>query len=379
MASAATERRAAGNPLPDTRLPSTASIAVARTDSLVCPPEASPPPKPQMRPEANPLGPPRQVRSRHHLRPPRRQHPDRLPGVPRHKCSATTSASTASPKNAKLSLSTAGACSWAQDRCVSARSSKRRSTNTCPNRSPNTTADRSGSINAPLEVCRVLKVTAKKARIACARPVHHLAAPGGAGGRGSPGTVSSGRTRSRKRPDLVAPSSGHSGMATQRVPGDPRPQPRPASSTLRCARILAERQRRVRPAEPECVAERDLHVLLPRLVRHVVEVALGIGRLVVDRRRQDPVMKGEHGGNGLDAPAAPSRCPVIDLVEETASLCACSPNTRLIARVSNLSLYCVEVPWALMYPTAAGSSPASRRAAAIARAAPSPWGSGAVM
>ena len=47
-------------------------------------------------------------------------------------------------------------------------------------------------------------------------------------------------------------------------------------------------------------------------------------------------------------PAPPSRCPVIDLVDEIASLRACSPKQRLIASVSSLSLYGVEVPWALM-------------------------------
>ncbi len=43
-----------------------------------------------------------------------------------------------------------------------------------------------------------------------------------------------------------------------------------------------------------------------------------------------------------------------DFVEETASLHACSPNTSLIAFVSAASLYGVEVPWALMYPTRSG-------------------------
>ena len=43
------------------------------------------------------------------------------------------------------------------------------------------------------------------------------------------------------------------------------------------------------------------------------------------------------------------------------------PKTRLMAIVSNLSLYGVDVPWALMYPTSEASSPASRTASAIAR------------
>ena len=47
-------------------------------------------------------------------------------------------------------------------------------------------------------------------------------------------------------------------------------------------------------------------------------------------------------------PAAPSRWPVIDLVDEIASLRACSPKQRLDGQRLELSLYGVEVPWALM-------------------------------
>src|SRR5205814_1648437 len=43
-------------------------------------------------------------------------------------------------------------------------------------------------------------------------------------------------------------------------------------------------------------------------------------------------------------------CPVIDLVELTASALACAPNTALIALVSLASLNGVEVPWPLTYP-----------------------------
>jgi len=48
------------------------------------------------------------------------------------------------------------------------------------------------------------------------------------------------------------------------------------------------------------------------------------------------------------APAAPSRCPVMDFVELMQSRRACSPKTVWIAIVSYLSLSGVEVPWALM-------------------------------
>ena len=102
------------------------------------------------------------------------------------------------------------------------------------------------------------------------------------------------------------------------------------------------------PPKPNALRQRDLDVLLARLVRDVVEVAVGIGRLVVDGRRQHPVVEGQHGGDGLDAARGAEQVPVIDLVDETASRRACSPKTRLMASVSNLSLYGVEVPWALM-------------------------------
>src|SRR3989304_2381313 len=77
-------------------------------------------------------------------------------------------------------------------------------------------------------------------------------------------------------------------------------------------------------------------------------------------------------------PAPPSRWPVMDLVELTATLEACSPNARLTATVSMASPSGVEVPWALTYPTCCGCTLASRRAAHITRKAPSPspagWG-----
>ena len=48
-------------------------------------------------------------------------------------------------------------------------------------------------------------------------------------------------------------------------------------------------------------------------------------------------------------PAPPSKCPVIDLVELTTSVRACSPNTALIASVSFLSPSGVDVPWAFIF------------------------------
>ena len=76
------------------------------------------------------------------------------------------------------------------------------------------------------------------------------------------------------------------------------------------------------------------------------------------------------------APAAPSRCPSIDFGAVTS---AWSPMAALIAIASATSPVGVEVACAFTETTSAGSSPASRSASVIARAAPLPLGSGAVM
>src|SRR3712207_8509282 len=69
------------------------------------------------------------------------------------------------------------------------------------------------------------------------------------------------------------------------------------------------------------------------------------------------------------APAAPSMCPVHDLVELTLRSAACEPKTALIALVSFRSLAGVEVPCALMYWTSARPRPASSIARRMARCA----------
>src|SRR5437879_4402388 len=79
------------------------------------------------------------------------------------------------------------------------------------------------------------------------------------------------------------------------------------------------------------------------------------------------------------APAAPSRWPVIDLVEPKISLRACGPNTVFTAAVSAESPCGVDVPWALMYPTCSSRTSASRAASRMASWAPEPSGAGAVM
>ena len=53
------------------------------------------------------------------------------------------------------------------------------------------------------------------------------------------------------------------------------------------------------------------------LAGHVVEVEALLGLLPAERRRRDPVAQGEDRGDASTAPAAPSRCPIADFVDET--------------------------------------------------------------
>ena len=73
-------------------------------------------------------------------------------------------------------------------------------------------------------------------------------------------------------------------------------------------------------------------------------------------------------------PAAPSRWPVIDLVELTTSFFACSPKASLIALVSLTSPSGVDVPCAFTYWISSALRAAERSAACIERFGPSTFG-----
>src|SRR5262249_14436887 len=62
----------------------------------------------------------------------------------------------------------------------------------------------------------------------------------------------------------------------------------------------AEQHAAVVAAEAHRVRERDVHLHAARLVRDVVEVAVGVGLAVIDRRRQDPVAHRERAEDRLD-------------------------------------------------------------------------------
>jgi hypothetical protein len=116
-----------------------------------------------------------------------------------------------------------------------------------------------------------------------------------------------------------------------------RKSARPAAAARSAAAEAPEHERTVGAAETEGVRHRDVDSHRPRAVGHVVEVAVRIGVLIVRGRRGDPSRIASTLKMASTTPAAPSRCPVIDLVELTASFFACSPKARLIAMVSALS------------------------------------------
>jgi hypothetical protein len=79
------------------------------------------------------------------------------------------------------------------------------------------------------------------------------------------------------------------------------------------------------------------------------------------------------------APAAPSRWPIADLVEDMARPPAAPSHSRSTAPSSRSSPSGVEVPCALTYCTSSGETPALFSAARMERKAPSPDSDGAVM
>ena len=80
---------------------------------------------------------------------------------------------------------------------------------------------------------------------------------------------------------------------------------------------------------------------------HVVQVEILVGLLVAERRRRDALRSASTVAIASTAPAAPSRWPIADFVDETGTRCARSPSAALIASVSARSFSGVEVPWAL--------------------------------
>ena len=104
----------------------------------------------------------------------------------------------------------------------------------------------------------------------------------------------------------------------------------------------AQHEAGVVPPKPNELESGDADVGRAGFVRDVVEVALGVGRVVVDRRRQHALVDRERAEDRLDAPGGAEA--VAPFVEETGVFRALSsPSARLITRVSLASPSGVEV------------------------------------
>src|SRR5579862_4301148 len=112
---------------------------------------------------------------------------------------------------------------------------------------------------------------------------------------------SRGRTSTRARSAAPALPTARRSSISARAATGARPPARPLAPTLL---ELADDHAGVVAAEAERVVDRDIDVRLARLVRHVVEIALGILELVVDRRRQHALVHGEGREERLDRAGA---------------------------------------------------------------------------
>jgi len=93
------------------------------------------------------------------------------------------------------------------------------------------------------------------------------------------------------------------------------------SLDLLCSLLEAsENECRVRTAETETVRERIFYKRLARFVRHIIQVAVRVGSVVVDRRGQLPAVDGEHGEDGLYSARRAEQMTRLDFVELNANL-----------------------------------------------------------
>ena len=156
------------------------------------------------------------------------------------------------------------------------------------------------------------------------------------------------RTWTPSRCSATGPPAG-SGVAPPSPAGAPDARRRAAEPQASASAVLvpAEGDGRVVPAEPEAVGEGNLDLRLPG-VRDVVQIALRVRSVRLMVGGSTPSHTASTVATPSTAPAAPTRCPVIDLVDETATRSAWSPRAARMALVSDGSPTGVEVPWALM-------------------------------
>src|SRR5215210_2508621 len=131
--------------------------------------------------------------------------------------------------------------------------------------------------------------------------------------------------------------------AAAACPAPPRP---PAPAGGRPSSLEPpEHERRVLPAEPERVRHGDADVAARRRVGGNVEARGLLVRLIVGGTQ--PVRIAWITAIAPSAPAAPSVCPIIDLLAVIETSFAWSPKIDLIALSSARSPSAVDVAWAL--------------------------------
>lgn len=135
-----------------------------------------------------------------------------------------------------------------------------------------------------------------------------------------------------KKPCTAQEKDGRSPMTTgNRTPFSSRGSDTPES------------HRPVGSAKPEGIGNGRFDLHLACLIRTVVQVTALILVEDVDRRRRNLMVNRQGGEYGFYSPAAPKRCPVMDLVEFMTVFLVASPKARLTAWVSATSPE-VEVP-----------------------------------
>lgn len=97
-------------------------------------------------------------------------------------------------------------------------------------------------------------------------------------------------------------------------------------------------------AKAQTIAHGILHLRRAPMVGDIVQIQLRVRLLQIDSSGQKGIVQSQRGKYALYPACTAQRWPVIDLVEDTASLYAWPPNTVLMAVVSQLSFRWVDVP-----------------------------------
>ena len=80
-------------------------------------------------------------------------------------------------------------------------------------------------------------------------------------------------------------------------------EPVPKITLRRCAALIAALRKITQalvPPKPKELDNTTFDIRLARFVGHIVEIALGVGIFIIDRRRNDTVVKRQHGIDAFD-------------------------------------------------------------------------------